>query len=315
MTEGWGRPSGPKLAIGGAASSDRRGPPSSSPVITPEFLVNTAKKSVPSFRWVVAAAATLALAATVLQWGASLQSLVVAAAVLLFGAVALMTLQWIAKLKPKDSSTLAVVAAWTFMGTIIVSVVLGLTSAAADTPWPLRSYIADLLRPGRGAIDEAKPPRPSESLGAFVSEIEFEADAVKRIQYSFAPNVVIPPQPDDFLKLTQLSWGRIGSTERGYRAVFTYRNTTGGRLTLSVRPEYFALRNNHGAEAVRVDFRGPPSGDTVGDQQERTVTVLFKTTSWHAKESGVTKVYFEVLNFLPLYRGVWEARPPAAAAQ
>jgi len=279
-------------------------------VLSQEYLINFAKKSVPSFKWVIGAAAVLALAATVLQWGVKPLALGFLAVFLLVLAVALVVLQWIARLKPAQSSRLAVAMAWAFMLLLVAVPALALTSAATDWPWPLKTAISRAINPGpeRLAIVPAAAPAMT-----FVPELTFEGQDLERIQYDFMTGVTPAGRPDELLTLTKAEFGLINGKEHGWRAVFQYRNTGSQGVPLSAEAKFFTLRNNRGDTVTPVDFQGPPLAQVVGAGQTRDLAVTFATTAWHRKDSGVRELYFEVINFTPLARAGWKVRPPVAA--
>jgi hypothetical protein len=110
-------------------------------MLNQESLVAAAKRIVPSFKWAVAAAALLALSATVIRWGLNLPTLFLVAGVLLVVAVAFIVLQWVSKLDTKKASVMAAFMAWSSLLFLVVALALVLTSAAFDRPWTLKTMI------------------------------------------------------------------------------------------------------------------------------------------------------------------------------
>jgi len=114
-------------------------------MITQEKLIEFAKRSVPPFKWAIAGAALLALAAVVIEWKADLATLLLVAGVLLVAAMAFVALNWITKLKPGHSTAMAVFFAWAMLVMLVLSLGLVLSSAALNQPWPIRDHIASLF--------------------------------------------------------------------------------------------------------------------------------------------------------------------------
>jgi hypothetical protein len=104
-------------------------------------LVSAAKKRVPSFNWVMGAAALFFLAAGVIRRGQNLASVLLVVGALLVGAMALIALNWISKLKPQKTNRMAVATAAALLFLLIASLGLVLCSATFDWPFRLRSWI------------------------------------------------------------------------------------------------------------------------------------------------------------------------------
>lgn len=114
-------------------------------IISPEGLILTAKKAVPSFKWVIGAAALLALAGIVIKWKFNLAALFLVAGILLVAGVAFIVLQWISKLKADKASVMAAFMAWSLLIFLICALLLVLISATCDRPWPIQSVIRRML--------------------------------------------------------------------------------------------------------------------------------------------------------------------------
>jgi hypothetical protein len=131
-----------------------------------EKLIQLARKSVPSFRWAIGAAGLLALAAIVAAWKINLATLLLIAAVLIMLAVAFVALNWIAKLKPGQSSTLAAFFAWSMLLMFVLAIGCVLSSAVVNQPWPIRDWISGQLQPGATAHQTAAPTTVTDDTPA-----------------------------------------------------------------------------------------------------------------------------------------------------
>ena len=125
-------------------------------MITQVKLIEFAKRSVPPFKWAIAGAGLLALAAIVIGWKANLATLLLIAGVILITAMAFIALNWITKLKPGECTAMAVFFAWAMLVLLVLSLGLVLSSAALNQPWPIRSYVASLLRPQAETLSEVQ---------------------------------------------------------------------------------------------------------------------------------------------------------------
>ncbi len=109
-------------------------------------LIEIAKKSVPSFKWVIGGAAIFGLAAIILKGGAHLATSILVAGILLVFAVALIVLNWVSKLRPGKTSVMAVSMAWSFLIILVASVSCLFFSAVLDWPWPVRTWISNQFK-------------------------------------------------------------------------------------------------------------------------------------------------------------------------
>lgn len=166
-----------------------------------ESLVSTAKKLVPSFRWIIAAAALLSLAAGVISGGRNLGTLFLVGGVLLVAAVALIALQWIWRLNKKTASALAAFLAWSFLLLLVAALVLVLFSAVDDKPWPLRTlinqYVLPTSSPGTAADrDSHSRPLPSASPLSSVGPINRASPVERKSIVEPTPWVVAAAKTD-----------------------------------------------------------------------------------------------------------------------
>ncbi|HYC70658.1 MAG TPA: hypothetical protein VEB66_05590 [Opitutaceae bacterium] len=274
-------------------------------MFTKQELINYAQKSVPSFKWVSGAAALLAMAAVVLEWGVNVGALALVGLILLAFAIALLGLKAITRLKPGQTSVIAVFMTWAFMLTMVAFLAMGVSSAAIDRPWPARTAIARLFEP---------PPDPDTHGSRRRDPPPPDPSGVARIQYDFLSTYANLARPDEILRLAEAELVELAGGQAGLRATFEFTNTWDNHLVFSPEAKFFVLRNNRGDLKRPHAFDSPPVGHVLGLNQSRTVTVTFEVTDWLRKDSGVTEVYFEAIKFTPFARAGWKFRLPRAAA-
>ena len=115
-----------------------------------EILIKTAKKLIPSFKWAIAGAGLLALAAVILRLGFNIATLSLVGALIFILGMAFIVLNWISKLRPEKASAMAAFWGWSLSVLLIAGFVFLFTSAAFDFPWHLKTYIQRILEGGPG---------------------------------------------------------------------------------------------------------------------------------------------------------------------
>jgi hypothetical protein len=146
-------------------------------MITQEKLISWAKRSVPSFKWALAAGGLLALASIVVGWGFNLASLFLVSGVLLVLAMAFIALNWVSKLKAAKATLMAVVLAWALLLFLVLSLVFVLTSATFNWPWPIKGWISNQLAvavPGEGSVPNQIPAKTGAPEARRIETLEVE---------------------------------------------------------------------------------------------------------------------------------------------
>ena len=139
-------------------------------MITQEWLIKTAKKTVPPFKWVIGATALMALAGIVIKWGVNLGVLFLVAGVILVCAVAFICLQWITKLKPAKTNNMAASVAWAMLLFLLAALAFVLSSAVTDWPWKLRTLLDEKITGQHAPQPTYVPPSvPSQAPAALAN--------------------------------------------------------------------------------------------------------------------------------------------------
>lgn len=203
-------------------------------------------------------------------------------------------------------------------GPALVLVVMGCALALAgaglgDAPAESHETIA---RDGTGRSAQPEPKRtlPAEEQLFFRPAMVFPAEAIRETEFEVQPGMTAE-NGARVLAIERCEFGAIEEHGAAVRVTFRFRNITARPITLSVRRDYFELKDNHGRKAAFLSFSAPPAEELLGAGEERTIVVVFGTKGWHGKEDAAQLLYLSVAGFVPIVRARWEIRAlPAQAA-
>lgn len=185
------------------SSKNKPGKEENDTVIDEKFLINAAKKSVPSFKWVLGSAALMALAAVIVRWGFNLATLFLVAGVLLVAAMGFIALQWVQKVDPKSRSRMAGFVAWSLLLFLIGGIGLVFSSAVMDRPWSLRSWIERQIN---GRENKTAGPNGTSTDHPAMSRTPTNESTVKRedlkLETELVPIKMSVELADDSVRIT-----------------------------------------------------------------------------------------------------------------
>jgi hypothetical protein len=124
----------------------------------PDALSGRARRSTKTFKFIEAAAAVLGLAGIVLGWNSKLRIVVPLAAVLLFGGLLLMILDWAGLISRRLRAAFVTTVIGCYILSLIVVAACAVTSAIWNAPWPLRQLISNLMLPSRPPATAVRKP-------------------------------------------------------------------------------------------------------------------------------------------------------------
>jgi|GEM_PF-6266888 len=293
-----------------------------------EFLIKIARKTVPSFKWVIGAAALFSLAAIVIHWGLNLAVLFLVGGVLLIVAVAFIVLWWISRLSPKTASPMAAFLAWSSLLIVVAALVCVLTSATADWPWSIRTWINQHIggTPPVGplarqtavqALASKRDPRIFAELfnSKFVSVNWSNFDAVLRLDRELGPRLGELYDKTYVKETKENDWSRLTEAERDeltyIRGAIKYISLAVGPLLRAARPagQNVDLRwawfgdcdwrgvNLYGADLDTLDMRSCNlKGADLGDVTSFQGMYMYRTAWWEAKRISPELLQYLLLN-------------------
>jgi hypothetical protein len=161
---------------------------------------------------------------------------------------------------------------------------------------------------------QALTPTP-EAPPAFVSHIVFDVENLEQAEFEFEPGMLPEETIADFLQLSRVAFGELGTSDLAYSVELRIRNTGTEPILLDLDERFFSLVDEQGQEAELAYFCCASQGDFLSPGQERVVTLIFQALpGWFGKELSSNLVFFRVRGFLPVLRATWQIPTIAVAS-
>jgi hypothetical protein len=157
-------------------------------------------------------------------------------------------------------------------------------------------------------------PTP-EAPPTFVSHIVFDVGELERVEFEFESGMLPEESMTDFLKLSRVAFGELGSSDLAYSVELRIKNTGTEPILLDLDERFFSLVDEQGQAAKLAYFCCVSRGDFLAPGQERAVTLIFQALpGWVGKELSSNVVFFRVRGLLPILRATWQIPTIAVAS-
>jgi hypothetical protein len=197
-------------------------------------------------------------------------------------------------------------------GSVLQNSRLPQTTAPTQMQTPVQTFTPTLT--ARPTDTQTLTPTP-QAPPTFVSHIVFPLEDLEQIEFETEPGMLPEETITDFLKLTRVAFGELGSSDLAYSVELRLKNTGAEPILLDLDERFFSLVDEQGQAAELGYFCCASRGDVLSPGQERAITLIFPALpGWVGKELSSNAVFFRVRGLLPVLRATWRIPTLAVAS-